>query len=171
MLIVEALKNRGLLVRWAKGYLANKDDAEDVVQDVCEYFLSARMPRGENKEETMRLLRWYVKNRCINLIKSRLRRREQENKLKENERGFISGEIYSGLEIETVVKGLNKVDYFARELFVLTKMDGYTIDDVAEATGINRNRLNYINLSTKNYLKNLIKDLKNGNNIGQDNSA
>lgn len=158
MIINDALKYRDELVKYAKRMVGC--EAEDVVQDLFEYWMKARMPSSPTPKA---LLRWYVKNKCIDHI----RKKNLHNTAIENIKHLDSMDIFKDRfsppdteseKIDLVLDRLQNIDPFARQLFVLNKVMGVSLVEIEKETGINRRRLTYIQINTKKILKDVTEE-------------
>jgi RNA polymerase sigma factor (sigma-70 family) len=123
------------------------DDAEDVIQDVMEYFIKSRM---NTVDQPLPLLLWYVKNRCIQHIRKKKRavKHIYSQDFIEEQRDWDQEEYEPRPEIDLMLEGLMNLHPFARELFILTVCEGWRVVDVAKQTGIKAERLFYIQSKT-----------------------
>jgi len=65
---------------------------------------------------------------------------------------------FSGLTDEVVMKYLDGLYWYEREVFLTYHNGNYTYKKLSEETGISRTSLQTTNMKVKNYLKNKIKD-------------
>lgn len=155
MIINDALKYRDELIIYAKKMVGH--EAEDVVQDLFEYWIKARMPSSPNPKA---LLRWYVKNKCIDHIRKNNRYNETLDQLKHLESLNIYKDRFAPPEsvderIDLILNKLQEIDPFARQLFILNKVVGVELKEISTDTGISKTRLSYIQSKTKKILKNV----------------
>lgn len=149
MLVVEAIKHREILVRNARSVVG--DDAEDVIQNLIEYLLRAKIPTTERTP--LRLLNYYVKLRCYSHIRTKKKRIARED-------------VYStGIMIDEVVdeelndkqqfldKALREIHPYARELLNLKYVNGKTTVEISEQTGINITRIRHIMTCAKQIIQ------------------
>jgi RNA polymerase sigma factor (sigma-70 family) len=151
VLIADAIHYREAMVNRARQIVG--DAAEDVVQDIFEYLIKARMPTSPNPE---RVLMWYVKNRSIQHLRARKRYGAaksgaylagQENKRIEIHQARFNPpepDLEKPDKIDRMLEALAEVDPIARELFILIHCDGWTLKDISRQTGIKTHRLQWI---------------------------
>ena len=65
---------------------------------------------------------------------------------------------FSGLTDEVVMKYLDQIYWYEREVFLTYHNGNYTYKKLSQETGISRTSLQTTNIKVKNYLKNKIKD-------------
>jgi len=105
----------------------------------------------------------------INILLRALRSKNNEfyksthqNHLELNDVIYIQDEVvepsFSGLTDEIVMKYLNEIYWYEREVFLIYTLNDYTYKELARETGISRTSLNATVKRVKEYLKIKIKD-------------
>lgn len=143
------------MVRFARTIVG--DAAEDVVQDISEYLLRARMPASRSPKG---LLLWYVRNRSIQHLKME-RRRQDVVKVQDFYDDMAELGIYEDRyqppeyadRMDGILNRLAEVDTFARQLFILVYCYGYSLAKISRESGIDLSRLHYIKRETKKILQ------------------
>ena len=156
MLVVNAIQYREDMIRYARTIVG--DAAEDVVQDITEYLLRARMPTSRSPKG---LLLWYVRNRSIQHFKAERRRTDLIQVQSFNDDMAELG-IYENRyqppeyadKMDKLLDRLAEVDTFARQLFILVYCYGYSLAKISRESGLDLSRLHYIKRETKKILQN-----------------
>lgn len=141
----------GLCV-FAKKYLGNIESAEDIVQD---FFVNLwlKAPKLEIEISLKSYLFSSVKNRCLdfqkhNLVKERFKvtiQSQGEPAEEENYDKFIESELREAIE-----KSLEKLPSRCKEIFLLSRFNGRSNQEIADSLGISKRT---VELQISNALK------------------
>jgi len=128
------------LVRRAKRVLGSETEADDAVQEVMLSVLEAPhlLPGVES------MLGWLytlVRRRCVDIIRSDVRRKAREEAAVNMERLFDGADDPASMMekdevIRLVAKAVDELPKPQREIFVANAMEGRTFREIAEETGV-----------------------------------
>jgi len=120
---------RDRLFRFAATMLGNRDDAEDVVNDILERFWRRREEISKKgNPEAFALTS--VRNLCIDRLR---RRRETTDEIPDSE-AAESSDGWS--EVEMVRRAIRSLPDRQREIIHLRDIEGYTNAEIAQITGL-----------------------------------
>lgn len=148
------------LFHFTFSYLKDTFESEEIVQDVFLRLWEIRSEIEEEKSFNNFLYRITV-NRVFNHIKHQVVRLKYENQLKNTEQSYSASpeEHLFGNELELRVQELlSKLPAQKREIFVLSKLKGYSNAEISEKLGISiRTVENQVYRATK-FFKEQLKD-------------
>lgn len=128
--------HRPSLVRFCEGYLGRRDEAEDAAQEVLAKALAAREPIGD----LATWLRKVARNHCLNVLRSRRRRRDSERLPTDPPfRASLAGPLtrLAGAESEKeVANALASLDDGEREALWLRYGENLSREEIAAILGV-----------------------------------
>ncbi|MBQ8712046.1 MAG: sigma-70 family RNA polymerase sigma factor [Prevotella sp.] len=149
--------HRGELLAFASSRLGDKDEAEDVVQNV---FLRLLTTGKLLTEQTMPALVFTI---CRNLIGDYFRRRafrhEYEHFLQTSDGGKSSMEsvFFAADIVERMERGLARIPRNCRTIYRMHILDGMRVSEISEQTGVKyktvENRLGVARKEMRSYLR------------------
>ncbi len=136
---------------YALHYLKDADAVEDVVQEA----FTAWWQKGAGTDNAKAYLYAIVRNRCIDIL--RRQGRQPEQLLPEDAAGVISDEEAvdrSALEAR-LWEAVDRLPARRRELLLMSKRDGLTYEQIADATGLSVN-------TVRNQISRALQSLRDG---------
>ena len=134
MLVMKLVEHRLELVAYARTMVG--DYAEDVVSDLCEYFIRGRF---NAPDRYLPLLKWYVKRRCIDHIRTCIPMEQLPRELQ------VTIEMSEGdPRIEYVEAALSQLNPVVTRLIVMNRVEGITRPEIAKHTGMSVGRIRHL---------------------------
>lgn len=137
------LTHRDHLVRYAKRFLPNGWEAEEVVQDAFLYLMTA-LPELDSEIGVLRFLKWKTKMLAIDLSKSRSKQSESnlaELPELESNQVDVAESIVQADDAAIVALALSKLPLRQRQALLLTFNEGRPSREVAEKLQLSENAL------------------------------
>lgn len=139
------------MVRFAKEYVGNREDAENIVQDVFAEIWEAGWTSTYQKNRMLALLLASVKNRCLDYLRHKIVVREAEGLIQVQMRRemqmkfdslvhFNQDLLLSGENIEDLIaKAIDALPEKCRKIFIMNKIEGKKQSAIAQELDISIN--------------------------------
>jgi RNA polymerase sigma-70 factor (ECF subfamily) len=161
--IQEVVPLRRQLLIYAKRFLGNQEDAEDVVQEVLLklWYMRKDLAKYENIPA---LSMQITKHLCLNRLKVLSRKQEglDEVLIKESEMLSPYTQLEQKDSVAQVMKIVDRLPELQQAILRMKHIDGFEIDEIAELTG-SRTEAVRMNLSrARKKVKDLFLKIQNG---------
>jgi RNA polymerase sigma-70 factor (ECF subfamily) len=159
-----------LLLLRGISFVPNKEDAEDIAQDVfVEIFNSIEKFKGDSKLST-----WIYRittNKCLEFIRKRNTKKRfaflqsiTGNEMPLNKSNYFTEINHPGIILENkeksevLFKAINKLPESQRVMFTLSKVDGLSYKEIADITGNSLSSVESILFRSKKNLQSILKN-------------
>ncbi len=131
---MKLVEHRSELVRYASTMVGSY--AEDIVADLSIYFLEGRF---NAPDRYLPLLKWYVKRRCIDHIRTCIPMQELPRELQ-----VTIEQSQNDPRIEYVEAALRQLNPVVSRLIVMNRVEGITRPEIAKHTGMSVGRIRHL---------------------------
>lgn len=132
----------GLFVRFAKTYIPDEEDAEDIVMDGIIYYWENRKSLADNSNIPAYILET-IKHKCLNYLRHQRIREESEQYLAEHQirvnnlriatlEACDPQEIFSREAQQLIKNALDSLPEKTREIFIMSRYEGNSYQEIAE---------------------------------------
>lgn len=140
---MKLVEHRLELVSYARKMVG--DYAEDVVSDLSVELMEKRF---NAPDKYLPLLKWYLRRRCIDYIRSKPNTCELYENVELKDEPYIDNELIEAMEEE-----LRNLDPVVTRILVLNRVERITAKQIAEETGISIGRIKGIIFKARKQVK------------------